>query len=152
MSKYQEKILLALQLCSIDYLLTVPTSGINDVYNHFEKDGRCIYVTREDEAVSLASGLRMGNKIPLVLVQQSGVGNMLNAIFTLAEPYQIPFSVLVLFRGEEDENAIHHFSSQKTAHILQSLGGSLIDWSDEDAHTKFALRFKEGTRWIYGNY
>src|SRR5262249_7751423 len=141
-----------LQISPIDYLLTVPTSGINNIYHYFEKQGKCIYVTREDEGVALACGLRMGNKLPVLLIQQSGVGNMLNAVFTLAEPYQITFSVLVLFRGEDDENAIHHLSSQKTALILESLGGKLIDWSEQEALEKFAVFIKEGERWIYGKY
>src|SRR5262245_58443484 len=86
----------------INYLINVPATGMSPIYDAFEKRGGCIYASREEEAVAIASGLVIGGASPLVFVQQSGVGNMLNAYIGLAEGYNIYFPIVVLDRGKED--------------------------------------------------
>lgn len=149
--KIEQPLISLLQQAAIDYLVCVPTSGINNVYKHFEAEKKCIYVTREEEGVALAAGLRTANKTPLLLIQQSGMGNLLNAVFTLADPYEIDFSIVVLIRGEEDENAIHHYSSMRTLQLLDLMNGKEIDLSDMHLDKGIAL-IKKRHRWIYCHY
>jgi sulfopyruvate decarboxylase TPP-binding subunit len=149
--KFEEMLRSLLQQSGIDYLVCVPTSGINSVYRHFENEKKCIYVTREEEGVALAAGLRTANKNPLLLIQQSGMGNLLNAVFTLADPYGIEFPIVVLIRGEEDENPIHHYSSAKTLELLKLLNGKKMDLLEMSVEQCMEL-IKEKHRWIYCHY
>lgn len=149
--KMEEALLSLLQQSTIDYLVCVPTSGINNVYRYFEEEKKCIYVTREEEGVALASGLRTANKNPLLLIQQSGMGNLLNAVFTLADPYDINFSIVVLIRGEQDENAIHHYSSMRTLQLLKLMDGKKIDLSEMQLEAGLEL-IRKKHRWIYCQY
>ncbi|MFL5739963.1 MAG: thiamine pyrophosphate-binding protein [Flavisolibacter sp.] len=150
MSQFHENLIRSINYA--DYIITVPTSGINEVYSYFEKHNKCIYVTREEEGVALASGLSIGGKKIVMLIQQSGVGNLLNAIFTLADPYGIDFTIIVMVRGGEDENPIHWISSERTVKILEGLGSTAIDWISDQCDCLFQQALKNKNRWIISHY
>ncbi|MEV0730595.1 thiamine pyrophosphate-binding protein [Polymorphospora sp. NPDC050346] len=56
-------------------------------------------VPREDNAVGVAAGAAMTGKSPVVLMQNSGLGQSVNAIASLVVPYQIPMLLIVSMRG-----------------------------------------------------
>src|SRR5437762_14089753 len=101
-----EAIIRAFTIERISHIIVVPCTGLNPLYSHYERMGQCIYATREEEAIAIASGLAIGGALPAVVMQQSGVGNTLNAVFTLADAYCIYFPVVVLDRGVEDINPV----------------------------------------------
>jgi hypothetical protein len=126
-------ILDALAIAGIDWLLVVPASGLNDVYRHYSERGRCLFATREEEAVAAAAGLALGGRRPLVLMQQSGVGNALNAVLSLADAYGVAFPILVCDRGEHDPNPVQRLSSSGTAAALGPLGCARVEWGEPGA-------------------
>lgn len=137
----------------IDYLINVPATGMSTVYDFFEKRGACIYSVREEEAVALACGISIAGKLPLVFIQQSGVGNMLNAFIGLAEGYNIYFPTIVLDRGINDENPIQAYSSYRTIPIIKALGSyCFIDFTNEKAINVFYQAVQEQKRWIISRY
>lgn len=142
------RMLTAFGACNINWLLVVPSSGINEVYEHYEKEERCIYATREEEAVALATGLTLAGEHPLVLIQQSGVGNALNAVFTLPDAYHVFFPILVCMRPEQDPNPVQRVSTKNTMLILEKLGCSKINWDHSEAVEQFKIFLKEQSRWI----
>lgn len=150
MNRTKENLIEALD--HIDFLIVVPTSGMNEIYAHFEKTERCIYVTREEEGVAVCTGLTMAGKTVVLFIQQSGVGNLMNAVFTLAEPYNVKFPIVVLIRGENDPNPIHWMSSKYTCDILTNFEPHWIDWGDEASKSLFEKISTEGGRWILSNY
>ncbi|MBV8086743.1 MAG: decarboxylase [Chloroflexi bacterium] len=64
---------------------------------------RLITVHREEEAVGIATGLFLGGQRAAMLIQNTGLGNSLNALASLAMAYKIPFPLLVSLRGELGE-------------------------------------------------
>ncbi len=150
MERFKENMVAALG--KMDFLVTVPTSGINEVYAHFENENKCLYVTREEEGVALASGLALSGKKVAMLIQQSGVGNMLNAVFTLSDPYAIHFPIIVMVRGEQDENPIHWLSTRNTVAMLNMLSAAKIDWAVPGSIEAFEELTNENKRWIISNY
>lgn len=136
------------QECDIDWLVVVPGSGLNAIYSYYSERDRCIYATREEEAIAIATGLTLGGEFPLVLMQQSGVGNSLNAVFTLAEAYEVFFPIVVCDRSANDPNLIQQVSSFYTARVLQELDSVEIDWRDPDAVTAFQAMLQRRQRWI----
>jgi sulfopyruvate decarboxylase subunit alpha len=143
-----QRMLTAFEGCKISWLLVVPSTGLDLIYSHYDKLGRCIYVTREEEAIAVASGLVLGGEKPLVLIQQTGVGNTLNAVFTLADAYKIDFPIVVCDRSEFDPNPVQKISSVKTKNILESLGYSTVDWSKPNSIKMFEYFISQGVRWI----
>lgn len=132
----------------IDWIVVVPSSHLNDLYRHFQKSSRCIFATREEEAVAIASGLKVAGAFPVVVMQQSGVGNALNAVFTLSDAYKIHFPIVVIDRGLQDDNPVQRVSSRETRKVLDAINFESIDW-DLGSGANLLLAAMNGlTRWI----
>jgi sulfopyruvate decarboxylase TPP-binding subunit len=138
----------AFRCCQINWLLVVPSSGLNEVYDYYQKQDRCVYATREEESVAIATGLTLAGERPLILIQQSGVGNALNAVFTLPDAYHVFFPILVCMRPEQDPNPVQRVSIKNTMLILEELGCSKINWDHSGAVEQFKIFLKEQSRWI----
>jgi phosphonopyruvate decarboxylase len=59
-----------------------------------------IMAANEGEAVAIAAGLWLGGKRPVVLFQNSGLGNAVNPIASLCRPFRIPILFFCSWRGE----------------------------------------------------
>jgi sulfopyruvate decarboxylase subunit beta len=60
---------------------------------------------REEDGVGLCAGLFLAGNRPMMHIQSSGLGTMLNAIMTLPVPYELPLPVLVSWRGVHRERS-----------------------------------------------
>lgn len=138
----------ALNACGVSHLIVVPASGLEPVLDHFAARGRCVYATREEEAVAIAAGLSLGGEEPAVVMAQAGVGNSLNAVFTLADAYGIYFPVLVCFRGKEDPNPVQRVSAKQTHRVLDALDCAEVSWDAPSADDDFKKLVDGRQRWI----
>src|SRR5215213_7155149 len=137
-----------LDACGVKYLITVPATGLEAVFHHFETHERCIYATREEEAVAIAAGLTLGGEKPIVMMAQAGVGNALNAVFTLADAYGVYFPILVCFRGKEDPNLVQRISASQTHVVLDALDCAEISWEHDASTQQFQNLIASKRRWI----
>jgi sulfopyruvate decarboxylase alpha subunit len=62
-----------------------------------------ITATREDEALAIVAGAYLGGRRGALLIQSSGFGNIMNALGSLAIPYQLPFLMFISMRGDLGE-------------------------------------------------
>jgi phosphonopyruvate decarboxylase len=89
-----------------DFFTGVPDSLLKSFCAYVSVHGgeeRHITAVNEGAAVALASGYYLAiGKIPLVYMQNSGIGNAVNPLLSLADPevYSIPLLLLVGWRGE----------------------------------------------------
>lgn len=99
-----------LEARGFDFFTGVPCSLIAQVLAALERGVRGVYVeaVREDEAVAQAAGAYMAGRKPVVLMQNSGLGNSLNAIVSLNQIYRQPFLLVVTWRGFEGKDAPEH--------------------------------------------
>lgn len=149
MNSVQAKHLIeALSLCGVGRLVVVPASGLELVYRHFEAHGECVYATREEEAVAIAAGLSLGGERAAVVMAQAGVGNALNAVFTLADAYAIYFPILVCFRGGQDPNLVQRVSAHQTHRVLDSLDCAEVSWDEPAGGEEFKRLVDNRQRWI----
>ena len=125
-----------------------PVFRLNELYHSYEGVNRCLYLTREEEAIAVASGMSLTGAHPLVVMRQSGVGNCLNAVFSLSEAYDIFFPILVYDRGEDDINPVQRISSKLTGSILVPLGCVTIDFSVPESPQHFLDTIARKQRWI----
>ena len=65
-----------------------------------------IPVTREEEAVGLCAGAYLGGARPALLMQNSGLGNSINALLSLTGLYHIGILLIVGYRGRPGEEQI----------------------------------------------
>ena len=62
-----------------------------------------IPVCREEEGVGIAAGAALASKRPLLLMQNSGLGNSINALMSLTSFYKLPLFILMSHRGGRGE-------------------------------------------------
>ena len=91
-----------------DFFTGVPCSLVGPVIAELER--RAIYhgETREDAALGVCAGAYMAGKLPMVVMQNSGLGVSLNALGSLQHEYELPVLILVTWRGFEGKDAPEH--------------------------------------------
>jgi len=109
---------------SINFYTGVPDSLLKELNNvillNTEKD-KHIITANEGSAIALASGYHFATKeIPLVYLQNSGTGNIINPLMSLVskDVYAIPMLIVIGWRGEPGEK-------DEPQHITQ--GSCMID-------------------------
>lgn len=84
-----------------------------------------VAAVNEGSAIAVAAGTQLGGRLPLVLAQNSGFGNMVNPLTSLVLPYRIPMTVMVSMRGYPTADAgepQHHWMGRVVPSWLDSLG------------------------------
>ncbi len=95
-----------LQSNNVDFFTGVPDSLLKEFCACLEQvpeAGRHIISANEGGAVALALGYHLATgKIPLVYLQNSGLGNIINPLLSLAdaEVYSVPLLLVIGWRGE----------------------------------------------------
>lgn len=90
----------------VDFVTGVPCSIFKDFLNCINANSveiKHIAASSEGEAVGIASGYYLASgKIPLVYMQNSGLGNAINPLTSLSdkEVYSIPLVLFISWRGE----------------------------------------------------
>ena len=93
------------------HLCVVPCSFAKNVINAVINNDEIEYVPCASEAVacSIATGLKMAGKNPIVIVQSSGITNMGSCITSLLKPYGVTFPMMVSWRTYKDgDSEIQH--------------------------------------------
>ena len=79
-----------LQAAGFDFFVGVPCSLVGPVISELEQRGLYLPETREDAALGVAAGAYLGGRLPVVVMQNSGLGVSLNALGSLHLLYRIP--------------------------------------------------------------
>ena len=102
----------------------VPDAGHKRLIELCHSDGsmRAVPLTSEEEGVGLGLGAWLGGEKTVVLLQSSGVGNMVNVLGTVKECL-FPFLMIVTMRGEEGEfNPWQVPMGRATPEVLGAMG------------------------------
>ena len=83
----------------------VPDAGHSELIKlcHADDALRVVPLTREEEGVGVSAGAWLGGERAVVLMQSSGVGNIINAVASLTQACGFPLCLLVTMRGEWGE-------------------------------------------------
>ena len=115
------RILSAARLRQIGY---VPDAGHKRLIELCRADGamRAVPLTTEEEGIGLAVGAWLGGERCALLMQSSGVGNIINALGTIKE-CRFPLPMLITMRGEYGEfNPWQVPMGQATPAVLEAMG------------------------------
>ena len=90
----------------IDFVVGVPCINLTRLLKLIEEDEEIDYVpvTREEEGIGICAGAYMGGKKTAILMQNSGLGNCINALKSLSELYEFPLVMIMSHRGTEGES------------------------------------------------
>ena len=108
------------------HLCVVPCSFAKNLINEVINNEQIEYVPSASEAVacSIASGLKMAGKKPIVIVQSSGITNMGSCITSLLKPYDITFPIMVSWRTYKDGDSEiqHQHLATKLPNLIEAYG------------------------------
>tara|TARA_A100001015_G_C14984729_1_gene711022 strand:- start:304 stop:1410 length:1107 start_codon:yes stop_codon:yes gene_type:complete len=114
----------------VKFFTGVPDSVLKNFLEQISKLGKKNHVEtfNEGSAVSLAIGYNLATKkIPCVYLQNSGLGNAINPLVSIAHPkvYSIPLLLLIGWRGSpfmKSDEPQHNVKGKITRDILKLLG------------------------------
>jgi phosphonopyruvate decarboxylase len=98
----------ALEAAGFDFFTGVPCSLVGGVIAELERRGTYFGETREDAALGVAAGAYLAGRLPVVVMQNSGLGVSLNALGSLQTIYELPVLLLITWRGYEGKDAPEH--------------------------------------------
>lgn len=137
--KFQE----CLRDAGIEFITGVPDSLLNDFCTYAEAElprDRHIIAANEGNAIGLAAGYHFATgSIPLVYMQNSGIGNSMNPLISLAnqDVYSVPLVLLVGWRGDPavKDHVQHKKQGELTPVLLDNMDipYRVIDQEDETA-------------------
>ena len=79
-------------------------------------------VTREEEGIGLCAGAYLGGKKVAILMQNSGLGNSINALKSLTQLYEMPLLMIMSHRGTEGEGICGQVPmGESTPRILEAM-------------------------------
>ena len=158
-----------LQANGVEFCTGVPDSLLKEFcacLEHLPRAGHHIIGANEGGAVALALGYHLATrKVPLVYLQNSGLGNIINPLLSLADPevYSVPLLLVIGWRGEPGvhDEPQHKKQGRVMLSMLEAmeiphsiLGPELVDpqaaLADALAHVRkmsapYALVIKKGT-------
>ncbi|TXT59050.1 MAG: Sulfopyruvate decarboxylase subunit alpha [Promethearchaeota archaeon] len=100
-----QKIYNIIKASGIDLILSLPCIYLKDLLEliNEKKEIKTIPLTREEEGIGIFAGAYFGGMSPLMMIQNSGLGNSINAIKSLLELYEVPIAIMMSHRGSEGE-------------------------------------------------
>lgn len=136
----QKRFLNVLLNAGVDFFTGVPDSYLNGFCNCLLEnvsDEKNIIAANEGNAVAIASGYYFSTgKIPLVYMQNSGMGNAINPLLSLANKYvySVPIVLLIGWRGEPEtgDHVQHRMQGKITTKLFDLMKIPFVVAGDND--------------------
>ena len=122
---------------SFNNISGVPDSTFGNLFNIIDDDPDINYfrANREDTALGIASGFSISNKNSCVIMQNSGIGNIINPLTSFNLIYKINTLIIVGWRGyggKPNDAPEHWVMGEKTLEYFKMLGIPFISFEDDD--------------------
>jgi len=123
----------------------VPDAGHKRLIELCQADRKmhAVPLTTEEEGIGLAAGAWLGGRKCVLLMQSSGVGNLVN-VLGMVKVCRFPLLLLVTMRGEQGEfNPWQVPMGESTARVLETMGVAVRQAGEAEtvaAHVHTALR------------
>jgi sulfopyruvate decarboxylase subunit alpha len=96
----------AIKASGIEFVVSVPDITTSEGLLRpiaLDKDLRLVRICKEDEGIAICTGLAFCDKRALLLIQQTGLLDSINAIRAVAVEYDQPVCMMVGLQGKEPE-------------------------------------------------
>jgi len=117
-----------------DYFSGVPCSILEPVYKELENRKPISYIpaVKENTALGIASGAFISGRKSAILIQNSGIGNIINALTSFNLIYKIPVLLFITWRGYQGKDAPEHLvMGEKSIDLLNCIGITTIILTDD---------------------
>lgn len=108
-----------------EFFLSNPCSTGARVLEQFASRPNLVHfpVTKEEEGIGILSGLALAGRRAVMMIQDTGFGNAITALTTLAQGYHLPICIIATRTGgiREINSVVHEYSDRLPA-ILSAAG------------------------------
>ena len=100
MVSVSQRLLESLKEHGANFFVTVPCKLSAELLSLISRDKEIIHVapTREEEGVGICAGAYLSGKMPVMVIQNSGIGNSVNALAALTQLYHLPLLLVCTHR------------------------------------------------------
>ena len=95
----EQKVVDILKQNRIDIAATLPCDRIKALLPLIARNIKTIPLTREENGIGICAGVFLGGGRPVMVIQSTGIGNMINALLSLNLTYNIPLPIIASWRG-----------------------------------------------------
>ena len=89
-----------MQAAAVDIAFSLPCNMLSGVLDEIDRREIVrIPVCREEEGIGIAAGAALAGSRPILVMQNSGLGNCINALASLTGLYRLPLFLLMTHRG-----------------------------------------------------
>jgi sulfopyruvate decarboxylase len=99
MASPEEEVIAIMKKTGIDLAATLPCDRIKNLLPLVSENFPEIKLTREENGVGICAGAYLAGGKPMMLIQSTGLGNMINALESLNVICKIPLPILTSWRG-----------------------------------------------------
>jgi len=138
-----EKFIARLKEDGYSFFTGVPCSLLSGLISCLDREPGYIPAVREDAAVGLCAGAYMAGRLPVLLMQNSGLGYSLNAFTSLNLIYKIPVLVIMSWRGHLGKDAPEHIIMGEVNEDLMKVAGMAFAELSEDNAEAVLARARE---------
>ena len=119
----EQKVVDILKNNKIDISATLPCDRIKALLPLIAKNIKTIPLTREENGIGICAGAYLGGARPVMVIQSTGIGNMINALLSLNLTYNIPLPIIASWRGVYKESIEAQWQfGKKLPEILEACG------------------------------
>ena len=104
----EDDVIQAIKKARITHILHLPCERIRLLLKKLSEKFYSVPLSREEEGVGISAGLYMAGERPLMVIQSSGLGNMVNALMSLTRAYKLPLPIMISWRGLYGERIPAH--------------------------------------------
>ena len=114
---------------NFDWFSGVPDSVIKNTQKYLNN---FYFSSRENHSIGMAFGALLGGKKPCVLIQNSGIGLIIDSLFGLFQLYDKGLVMIISNRGTLKWEEVQHKEwGYKTKHLLEVLDVQNIQFEEE---------------------
>lgn len=95
----EERVIQAMKSSGVSFTTSLPCEKVKALLDLLPKHFSHVALTREEEGVGMCAGAALAGAKPAMLIQNSGLGNMVNALCSLTKYYKFPLALLISWRG-----------------------------------------------------
>jgi sulfopyruvate decarboxylase subunit beta len=99
----EEETVALLEQNNIDLVATLPCDRLKNLLPLIGERFFEVQLSREEDGVGICAGAFLAGAKPLLLIQSTGIGNLLNALSSLNFTYEIPLPIVASWRGVYQE-------------------------------------------------
>ena len=108
-----------IEASGIDIVMSLPCNMLSEIISEISHRKLIhVPVCREEEGVGIAAGAALAGKKSLLLMQNSGLGNSINALLSLTRLYKLPLFIIMSHRGSKGEQISAQIPMGKAAPAL----------------------------------